>query len=32
MDLNDYRKEIDSIDDQLIALFAQRMELSLIHI
>ena len=26
MDLNDYRKEIDSIDDQLIALFAQRME------
>lgn len=26
MDLNDYRKEIDRIDDQLIALFAQRME------
>ena len=26
MDLNDYRKEIDSIDDQLIALFARRME------
>ena len=26
MDLNDYRKEIDSIDDQLIALFAKRME------
>ena len=26
MDLNDYRKEIDSIDDQLIALFVQRME------
>ena len=26
MDLNDYRKEIDSIDDRLIALFAQRME------
>ena len=26
MDLNDYRKEIHSIDDQLIALFAQRME------
>ena len=26
MALNDYRKEIDSIDDQLIALFAQRME------
>ena len=29
MDLNDYRKEIDSIDNQLIALFAQRMETSL---
>ena len=26
MDLNDYRKEIDRIDDQLIALFAKRME------
>lgn len=26
MDLNDYRKEIDRIDDQLIALFARRME------
>ena len=26
MDLNDYRKEIDSIDDQLIALFDRRME------
>ena len=26
MDLNDYRKEIDRIDDQFIALFAQRME------
>ena len=26
MDLNDYRKEIDSIDNQLIALFARRME------
>jgi len=25
MDLNDYRKEIDSIDDQMIALFARRM-------
>ena len=26
MDLNDYRKEIDQIDDELIALFAKRME------
>ena len=26
MDLNDYRKEIDQIDDELIALFAMRME------
>ena len=26
MDLNDYRKEIDRIDDQLIALFAKRMD------
>ena len=26
MDLNDYRKEIDRIDDQFIALFAKRME------
>ena len=26
MDLNDYRKEIDQIDDELIALFAKRMD------
>ena len=26
MDLNDYRKEIDQIDDELLALFAKRME------
>ena len=28
MDLNDYRKEIDSIDDQMIALFARRMNIA----
>lgn len=26
MDLNDYRKEIDSIDEQLLSLFVKRME------
>ena len=28
MDLSDYRREIDSIDDQLLSLFSQRMNLS----
>ena len=28
MDLQDYRKQIDEIDDQLVKLFAQRMEVS----
>ncbi|MBQ1525035.1 MAG: chorismate mutase [Firmicutes bacterium] len=28
MDLNDYRKEIDAVDEQLLALFARRMEIS----
>ena len=28
MDLNDYRKEIDSIDDQLITLFSRRMDIA----
>ena len=28
MDLNDYRKEIDSIDDQMIALFSRRMDIA----
>ncbi len=28
MDLNDYRKEIDSIDDQMTALFARRMNIA----
>ena len=28
MDLKDYRKQIDEIDDQLVALFQQRMEVS----
>ena len=28
MDLNDYRKQIDDIDRQLLALFGQRMEVA----
>ena len=28
MDLQDYRKQIDEIDDQLVKLFQQRMEVS----
>ena len=28
MDLNDYRRQIDEIDTQLLALFAQRMEVA----
>lgn len=28
MDLQDYRKQIDDIDDQLVSLFAQRMEVA----
>ena len=28
MDLKDYRKQIDEIDDQLVQLFRQRMEVS----
>jgi chorismate mutase/prephenate dehydratase len=28
MELQDIRKELDNIDDQLVALFARRMELS----
>ena len=32
MELDAIRQEIDQIDEQLIALFKQRMDLSLIHI
>ena len=28
MDLKDYRKQMDEIDDQLVALFQRRMEVS----
>ena len=28
MDLNDYRKQLDEIDDQMLELFLKRMELS----
>ena len=28
MDLKDYRKEIDAIDDQLVRLFGQRMDIA----
>ncbi len=28
MDLNDYRKEIDSIDEQIVSLFSKRMEIA----
>ena len=28
MDLNDYRRQIDEIDTQLLSLFAQRMEVA----
>ena len=28
MDLQDYRKEIDAIDDELVRLFGQRMDIA----